>query len=147
MTRLPWLNSLYVLVLVTEAFAASVSHANETKHCDPDKPQNCSQELKLGEQAPFRGQLLTESLAIDLSQKAFWCKQRFQLKFDKETQKLKIELELARQIIEIKAKSHIEAIKHIKESMIVPWYEKPFWVAVWTTTAVILVYYSAKKID
>lgn len=141
---------LALVGILLEPFTAVLSAPKYEAQCDPKNPKNCSQPLLQGEVAPFSGQLLPTDFAINLGQKAYWCEERLQLKLKLETQKLEIDLQAAKNILELQTKSHQQEIdlltERLKEAHDRPWIEKPVVVSALTVVAVLLIIFGTTQI-
>jgi len=85
MTLLPLLVSLSVLA------------ADPTPECDPAMPTLCAAPLRLGQPAPYAGQLLSTELALRLGQKADRCDAYVRIEIDYAARMAQVQLDLERQ--------------------------------------------------
>lgn len=120
------------------------------KQCDTSNPKKCVQTLREGELAPFDGDLLTPEMSVDLGQKAFWCDERLQLKLDVATEKLRIDLKAARDILANNDAFHKKEIhlltERLKEAHRTPFYKEPIFVASVSVVLTILAVYGASQL-
>ena len=114
-----------------------------TEECDPDKPENCAQHMLKGQSAPFAGQLLTPSLAIDLGLKADRCDYLIQIEIDYEKEVAETKLKLERQLRESSERHHVlemeamqREVNRWKDVADVSFYERPWFVAMLTTIVI-----------
>lgn len=108
--------------------------------CVPGDPTQCSQPLDKGQCAPFQGQLLSTTLAINVGQKASFCDDRLKLELTHTKALAEIDLSLEKQLRandrvtwETEKKLLLERLEEAKASP--PWYTHPLFVA--TVTVVV----------
>ena len=115
--------------------------------CDPDDPTKCSAPLAQGAVAPFSGQLLTPSLAIDLGLKAQFCDARIGLEVGHAKALLQVDLDSERRLRQVDAAAADAArallMRRLEE--VSPWYERPWFVAGVATLGTVAAYALAMK--
>lgn len=111
------------------AVLLTVVPAHAQKVCDPQDPALCSQGLRLGDVAPFAGQLLTDALAIRLGQKADQATKRLDLEVEFVKKQAAVDLGLERQLRAIDKEAHDREVALLKEQAKVPFYQRPGFVA------------------
>ncbi len=132
-----WLCRVFLSVLVMLPARAAGAE------CDPEKPANCAQALDKGEPAPFAGQLLTPSLAIDLALKADQCDARTAAEVEKQRGLGAVDLELCRELRASDQERHHQEMEAMqretdrwKAVADIPFYREPWFVA--TVTVVVI---------
>lgn len=70
-----WLGIACMVAFVMTLALCSDAYARSKKICDPVFEDQCTQPIKKGEVAPFKGQLYTTALAIDQATKAHDCEE------------------------------------------------------------------------
>ena len=112
--------------------------------CDPVDPDLCVQPLKLGQQAPFAGQLYTPKLALDQAAKAHDCKEVTEIAVGAAVDplQLKLDREITLRAIDIRAAGDREDVlkKRVEEAVhasVRLWYEDlRLWYALGIVTGV-----------
>jgi len=94
--RLFW--SVLVLASSLTLWGAPGRAGDLTPVCSPGDPTRCAQPLSLGQPAPFSGQLLSPTLALDLGQKASFCDERLDLELKHVKAEASIDLTLEKQL-------------------------------------------------
>ena len=143
---------LSVLALASshvKAQALIESTIDENIVCDNDKPDHCSIPLDAGEQAPFKGMLLTHELALSMS-----------LKLDFRTKELEAQLREAKTLLSIDLQteknlrmmdnkactSREERLKREIKSLEPSFFEQPEVVAITTIILTLATVYTISKI-
>jgi len=143
-------SSLCVLALISVCGLIPAPLRAADPVCDPKDPKKCAVSLKVGEPAPFAGQLLTPTLAIDLGQKADSFDKRLSLELGYKTRTLQIELDLERRLrkIDLDAfqRSETLLLTRLEEAHYRPWYEHPAFVSVVTAAILSLVFYGSIEV-
>lgn len=123
-----------ILALCSEA-------RGQTKICDPEKPDHCSQPLKKGDTAPFGGQLYTPKLAIDQATKAHDCDEVVEIEVGAAVEPIQLKLEAEKSLRAIDSREWAAKNDLLKERLQEAhsaaersWYENPM---VWFTVGVI----------
>jgi hypothetical protein len=124
-------------------FAQQASTQVILKQCDEKKPANCAQFISKGTAAPFDGQILTTSLAIDLSLKADKCDAVIQLETSYEQKKAEASINLEKTLRQNDLQQHKLEIDVMNRELIkwekaahIPFYEKPWFVCILTSAVV-----------
>ena len=144
MTQRNSLNSWFWLVVAASLCAAPVAAQAPKAVCDPESPQNCAAPLRKGQSAPFDGQLLTDSLALSLGQKADGCAERITIEKKRAQRWAEIGVTLAQRKAEIDRNAAADQIGLLRKRLgeaqePPPWYETSTFTVVVTvviTTAV-----------
>ncbi len=111
--------------------------------CDPLDPTRCAVPLKLGQPAPFSGQLLSPNLALDLGQRAELADLRLDLELKRATGLLSAELALERRHREIEQEAFAAQIglleNRLEDAHQRLWYREPVFVAAVSVVLTVLV--------
>ena len=134
MTRLHCRNFWFVLVVA----AATCLPATAETAPDPDKPTH-AQHMMSGDCAQFDGQLLSTGLSIDLGLKADSCDRLIDIEVGAIKKELELDLKLEKNLRGNDVKSLEDQLKAMekdrdgwKAAARVPFYEKPWFVALLT---------------
>lgn len=95
--------------------------------CD-ESGEFCSTRVKKGEKAPYTGELLTDSLSIDLGIKAKNCESRLEIERDYRKSLQETEVAFQRRLLEIERETHAQEIKALEKALSesqLSWYEEP----------------------
>jgi hypothetical protein len=105
--------------------------------CKKENPSMCSQPMQKGERAPFGGQLLTPSLALDMATKIETGQKQCDLRIKQEREISEITERLTQELWAQDKVAHDKQIKLLRERLEEakrlqkpPWYERPAFVAI-----------------
>lgn len=131
-----WLSAVSWCVLLVAPDAAIAE-------CDPQDARLCAQALLKGQAAPYDGQLLTVPLSIKLGQKADRCEQVTAMEVEFARKLADVDLQLERRLRLEDDVAHLRKMKAMQDEVDrwkavadVPFYERPWFVAL--LTAVVL---------
>lgn len=109
----------------------------------------CATPLQKGEAAPYKGQLLTPKLALDLGLKAEFCDSRLNLELNFQKKNLGLDFSLAQEKFKIAKEAWEEKetllLKRLREIHSRPFYEHPVFVATVTVICTILIFWGARE--
>lgn len=129
-------------------FSLFSAFAGAQTACDPNDPQDCVQNVSMGESVPFPGMLMSYRRAAKMVATTELCVEQRALDRSQADEIHQIELNLLkdqRKLDQEAFEAQIDLMRQREETIVPAWYERPFFVAGVTVLATVGIFFAATQ--